>query len=118
MSMNPTPTAARVPQWTLGDRLRKARVAAGLNQTELGEQISVSRRQIIDYENDKKRPSRGHLLLWQMITSVPAEWIETGTVPGPDDDPEPVTRLYPRARPHRHIRTTVRNHPTLVGVAA
>lgn len=110
MSLNVTP-GALVPQWTLGDRLRKARVAAGLSQVELGEQISVSRRQIIDYENDKKTPSRGHLLLWQMMTRVPAVWLVTGTEPEPGTDPDGggVTGRY-RKRHGSNPHPDGRNH--------
>jgi transcriptional regulator with XRE-family HTH domain len=66
-----------------------------MTQQQLADQISVSKRQIIKYEGNQKTPPRGHLLLWQMVTRVPAEWIETGsygTTGGPDGGG--VTSMY------------------------
>jgi transcriptional regulator with XRE-family HTH domain len=120
MSLNPAQNGPHVPSWTIADRLRKAREDAGLTQLELGEKISVSKRQIIYYEKGKKDPSRGHLLLWQMITGVPAEWIENGETPqgggddgldgfGPGGTPRKITfRLPATANNHRFGENALR----------
>ena len=73
-----------IPTWTAGERLRKAREDAGYTIDQLAELTSISKRQIIYYENDKKEPKNGEFLLWQMLTRVPAEWLRTGHFNGPD----------------------------------
>lgn len=42
--------------FTLGDRLRKARMRAGLGQLELANKIAASRNTISNYENDHHGP--------------------------------------------------------------
>lgn len=63
------------PQWTLGDRLRKAREHARLKQTEMAAEIGIGRSSIINYESDKAEPSRPVLLAWAMRCNVPYEWL-------------------------------------------
>jgi transcriptional regulator with XRE-family HTH domain len=67
-----------IPDWTLGDRLRKAREARGLSQTELSEMADISRRSISKYEADEAMPRRPQLLAWAMATGVPTDWLEQG----------------------------------------
>lgn len=53
------PNAARSPmtgRLLLGSRLRDARIAAGMNQTELAERIGVSRQAVSSYEAGEKSP--------------------------------------------------------------
>ena len=45
MSMQPNP-ANPIPEWTVADRLRKARESADLSQAELAELTGISRRTI------------------------------------------------------------------------
>ena len=74
----------RVPEWTVADRLRKAREFAGLTQKELADEIGVSNRSISAYESGSpiKRPV---LLAWSLRTGVPIEWLRDGVAPnGPD----------------------------------
>jgi transcriptional regulator with XRE-family HTH domain len=66
---------ATVPQWTVGDRLRKARLHAGLEQTELAREIGISRATISSYEADKTTPSRPALLSWALRCGVPLGWL-------------------------------------------
>jgi transcriptional regulator with XRE-family HTH domain len=67
-----------VPEWTLGDRLRKAREASGLNQTELAEITGISRRSISKYELGEAEPRRPQILAWAMATGVATAWLEQG----------------------------------------
>jgi DNA-binding XRE family transcriptional regulator len=67
--------AAVPPVWTLGDRLRKARETAGLNQSELADEIGIGRTSVVNYESGRKMPSRPVLLSWALRTSVPYEWL-------------------------------------------
>lgn len=69
--------AATVPSWTLGDRLRKAREHAGMEQGELAERIGISRGTVSNYElNRGTRPPKVVVLrAWANECNVPYEWI-------------------------------------------
>lgn len=73
--MTEATTPAPVPQWTLGDRLRKAREHAGLKQTEMAAEIGIGRSSIINYESDKAIPARPVLIAWAIRCAVPYEWL-------------------------------------------
>ena len=71
-------TATQVPEWTLGDRLRKAREKAGLKQDEMAEIFGVSPATISNWENGQRMPRTGELALakeWAFQTSVPFDWL-------------------------------------------
>ena len=88
MTINAHTTASLVPSWTIGDRLRKAREAAGLSQSEFAGETGISRRSISRYESSNIVPPKSMQLLWQLRTGVPSEWITTGCTPR-DLNPEP-----------------------------
>jgi transcriptional regulator with XRE-family HTH domain len=75
-----------VPEWTIGDCMRKAREHAGLSQAELAHEISIGRTSVVRYETGLSTPSRPALLAWSFRTQVPYEWMCHGdTLPcGPD----------------------------------
>lgn len=75
---DPNPNPGRVPQFTLGDRLRKARESRGLDMQALGELIDIHRQSVARYEQDVAVPKRHVLLSWSVATGVALEWI-TGT---------------------------------------
>ena len=77
-----------VPSWTIADRLRKAREEAGLGVAEFAEEIGVNRRTVSRYESGAN-PPKSIVLLWQMRTGVPAEWLTTGKCTPRDLNPEP-----------------------------
>lgn len=99
----------RIPAFTAGDRLKKAREAAGMDQGELAETTGISRSTVSHLELDKAPLKRSYLHLWAMATGVPVEWLETGlTVPpqGPGQEASPaeevaanLARLASRKRP-------------------
>lgn len=68
-------TAPQVPEWTLADRLVKARHHAGLEQDELAEAIGIARSSLSAYENGRRTPRRPVLLSWALATGVPLEWL-------------------------------------------
>lgn len=74
----------RVPEWTRGDRLRKARELTGLGQEAFGDETGISRRSISDYEGDKAVPRKPVMMAWAFRTGVPLEWLETGATPQGD----------------------------------
>lgn len=74
-----TQPAGTVPQWTPGDRLRKAREQAGYSQQELAENMGVARNTIGNYELDaSERPRKIVLRAWALATGVDLRWLETG----------------------------------------
>ena len=78
----------RIPEWTLGDRLRKARTLTGLTVAEFAERIGVSDRTINNAEGDKRAVRRITLNAWAMATGVSLEWLESGQSPaGPPPGP-------------------------------
>lgn len=52
-------SAGVVPEWTLGDRLRKARELTGLEAAQLAVEIGVHRDTIANYEKGRVRPRPG-----------------------------------------------------------
>lgn len=80
-----TPWGGRVPYWSIGDRMRKARESAGLSQTELSEAAGISRKTISRIEAEGMEPKRAYLIAWSFATGVALEWLETGESPRPVD---------------------------------
>lgn len=71
-------TPKTVPQWTLEDRLRKARQAAGLSQGELADIIGVARQTVSNSERGTHRAVRVVHKAWAEACGVPIEWLMTG----------------------------------------
>jgi len=78
-----------IPQWTRGDRLRKARSLTGQTTREFAETLGVSQATITNAENDHRAVRRITLRAWAMATGVPVEWLETGVVPPAGGPREP-----------------------------
>lgn len=64
-----------IPVWTLGDRLRKARVTAGLSVDAMADLLDVSRNTISNYEAERSHPRRATLIVWAQETGVPLSWL-------------------------------------------
>lgn len=84
--MSLQPDAGTIPEFTIGDRLRKARELTRLSATDFGAEIGVSRNTISRAESGDTKPRRTMLMAWSMRTRVPMEWLETGAV---DDETPP-----------------------------
>ena len=78
--------AGVIPEWTMGDRLRKARERSGIGQVEFSEITGVARSSIVRYEGDVTAPRRHVLLVRAMATGVDMQWLETGTAPSHGGD--------------------------------
>lgn len=74
-------SSGTVPQWTIADRLRKARESAGFGQVEFANATSMARATISAAERGHRVPSRANMRLWALATGVPFEWILTGETP-------------------------------------
>jgi transcriptional regulator with XRE-family HTH domain len=64
------------PEWTLGDRLRKARESAKLEQRELAETLGISRSLVSHYELDRGKPNKSVMRNWAWACEVPLEWLD------------------------------------------
>ncbi len=72
------PPGMVVPEWTIGDRMRKAREHARLSQAQMARELGVGRTSIVAYEtdvDDRRRPKRPVVRAWSFRTGVPYEWL-------------------------------------------
>ncbi len=72
-----------IPNWHMGDRLRKAREQVGLDQQQLADTIGVSRRTVGNAESGKHAVRKIVLNAWSLATGVPLVWLETDESPHP-----------------------------------
>jgi transcriptional regulator with XRE-family HTH domain len=79
-----------VPEFTIGDRLRKARELTGLDQEQFALALGVSRGTVSNYEGGATTHLKPIVLKqWALYAGVSLEWIETGITSeptGPDGD--------------------------------
>ncbi|WP_408898657.1 helix-turn-helix domain-containing protein [Nocardioides sp. R1-1] len=69
---------ARIPEWTLGDRLRKSMDLAGMGVGEMAEAFGVSRETVSRWLGDRTRPKKSTLWMWAAGCGVDLQWLETG----------------------------------------
>ena len=97
MSMNVQ--VGRIPEWTIADRLRKARESAGYEQREFAAVTSMARGTISAAENGHRVPSQANIKLWALATGVPFAWLLNGETPPTGDgvpgDGVPPTGIEP-----------------------
>ena len=77
-----------IPQWTIGDRLRKARETTGLTQVQFAERVGLSRATVNNSELNKSQPRKSVVLLWAMETGVDRDWLMTGSANNETPDPD------------------------------
>lgn len=68
------------PEWTLADRMRKARIDAGLTAQQIADAIGISRKSVTNYETGATHPLRPILAAWAEVTGTYIEWLEEGVV--------------------------------------
>lgn len=102
--------AGRIPQLTLGWRLKMALDHGDIKRGPIAEALGVDESTISRWCNGGgKPPARAFILQWAEITGVDAGWLETGQgTPGPGttedepgDDSEQSNELERAARRHR-----------------
>lgn len=72
--------SSRIPAWTFGDRLRKARRDAGLSQVEMAYRLDTTDKSIANWEAGASKPRDivGTARLVEEATGVSAEWLLFG----------------------------------------
>jgi transcriptional regulator with XRE-family HTH domain len=85
----PQALGALVPEFSFGDRLRKARELAGYDRTAIGEVLGIHRQTIARYESDLAKPSSSVVVVWSLLTQVDLSWIQTGQCTPRDSNSEP-----------------------------
>lgn len=80
--------------FTLGDRLRKAREYAGLSSIEIAKELGVSRNTVTNYERHPGKRGVPHAVVrvWADITGVDLDWLTSE-----EDDVEEITYSDPIA---------------------
>jgi len=71
------PSGPWIPEWTLADRLRKARSAVGLGQRDFAERLDVSAGTYSQWEAGYARPRDVVAIARriELLTRIPAAWI-------------------------------------------
>jgi transcriptional regulator with XRE-family HTH domain len=87
-----------IPEFTMGERLTKARKMTGLDQKQFADLIGVVRATISNAERDVYQPRPILLNAWSLVTGVPREWLETGRVPQ-SPTPQGLPRLDSNQQP-------------------
>ncbi len=77
MTTQPDYAHAVVPAWTLGDRLRKIRLTAGMDQRSFAGALGVTASRIASWETDRATPRDLVTLAKrvELLTRVPATWL-------------------------------------------
>lgn len=110
-------TAGGVPEFTICDRLRKARELTGLDQGPFAKEIGVSRGTVSTYEREEDAAFKPIVMqAWALRTGVPVEWLLTGMDSGNRPTPPGGGRPHPKADlselTERKIRRTRRGGAT------
>ena len=69
---------SRVPVFSLGERIRKAREDQALSQQGLADLLGLDRKTVSGWESDKHMPRLRDLLALSAVTDVSAEWLSGG----------------------------------------
>lgn len=78
----------RIPEFTVGDRLARARTTGGISVQQMAEALGVDRRTVGRYERSET-VKRTIIMAYALRTGVPVEWLETGKYTPWDLNPEP-----------------------------
>lgn len=70
----------RIPEWSIRERMAKARETAGYTQAEMGAFFGVKAETISSWETDTRQPKDffDKLRRWAEITKVDYDWLVTG----------------------------------------
>jgi transcriptional regulator with XRE-family HTH domain len=67
----------RIPEWTMGEKFRKARREAGIGIDEMAKQLGVSKQAVSHWEMDRTKPKELLAVVrrWAQITGVDEAWL-------------------------------------------
>ena len=90
-----------IPTWTVGDRLRKARVMSNQTVAEFARQALCPEKTVNNYEADKVKHRPLLIEKWADVTGVDIEWIKTGEAPVQPEPDEglPILRARRYSKP-------------------
>jgi transcriptional regulator with XRE-family HTH domain len=66
------------PSWTLTDRLKRARLVAGLEQGQIADMLGVARTTVSSWERGISEPSATNFVRWSELTGQSLEWLAEG----------------------------------------
>lgn len=75
-----------IPAITAGRRMELARREAGLTQQQLADELGISARSLIGYEQGARVPKRQTVIALSRVTGVSLRWLETGNAATPKGD--------------------------------
>lgn len=90
----------------IGERIRRARMEAGLTQDQLADAIGVKMRQVQYYEADRSDPYR-KLARIAEVTGKPVEWLRGAEEPEPEGVPAVLLAIEGLREEVREIRGVV-----------
>jgi len=98
------------------DRIRRARLSAGMSQNDLAEHTQVRRSAVAQWEREGgTSPRVSHLAMIAVVTQVNFEWLATGRGPDRPEDselPAPPSLVDPGRSPQElEILTLLRRMP-------
>lgn len=76
MTTNVIQFPVKIPAWTFGDRLRKARRESGLGQADFADALGVGRQAYAAWESDRNTPRdiTGTAEVLERVTGFPRAW--------------------------------------------
>lgn len=92
-------SSGRVPEFTLGWRMRLAIESAGMSVQQMADTLGYSRSSISRWLNDQDEPRAAIKAQWALLTGVDRDWLEQGhgsSAPPPPrggGEPAPSTAL-------------------------
>ena len=93
--MSTSPHEGYIPEFTRGDRLRKARISAGLSVEDFAHRALISPKTVNNYEGERVSPHPLTMEKWAAVTGVSLDWLETGSAP---TGPKPGGGIEDRSR--------------------
>ena len=72
--MEPSARLNQNPNWTLHERLRRARLLAGLEQADVAAALGVARATVSTWETGRTEPSATSFMKFAQITGQPLDW--------------------------------------------
>ena len=86
--MTTQPAESRIPDITIGHRLRIAREWRELEQIDIANELGISRQTVSNYERGFTHPGKLAINAWAVVCDVEVEWLKTCllyTSPSPRD---------------------------------